>query len=142
MQRRKIALPADCRGSAHGRAGPPLVVELLSPTPSFGLLGEQFPPLLERVRSEMALCLGLMHHLHVAGRQPFRNIVELLSRVAAQHVLFEYVDMKDDNLDLIDAPREISYDLDSVRAALAERFPRIEVHDSDRPTRRLLVCSR
>ena len=127
---------------AQGHRITPLVAELLSPTPTFGLFGEQFPPLLDRVRSDVALCLGLMHHLHVAGRQPFRNIAELLSRVAEHYVVFEYVDVTDDNIDLIDAPREIAYDLESVRAALAVHFPHIEVHDSDRPSRRLLVCSR
>jgi 2-polyprenyl-3-methyl-5-hydroxy-6-metoxy-1,4-benzoquinol methylase len=120
----------------------PVISDLVAPTPAFGFLGEQYPPLFARVRSDTVLCLALMHHLHVRGRQSFERIASLLERVAQRHVIFEYVDMADDNLDLIGAGREIRYDLDLVKQALARYFPSIQAFASDRPTRTLLLCSR
>lgn len=120
----------------------PVISDLLSPTPSLGYLSEQFPPLLKRARSEVALCLGLMHHLHVAGRQSFEHIAALVDQVASKAAIFEYVDMADANNDWIAAGRNISYSSDDVLAALREKFSRIERLPSDRPTRELWICER
>ncbi len=120
----------------------PLIADLMSPTPAFGNFGDQFPGLLQRARSDYAFCLGLMHHLHVAGRQSFQRISDFLSRVARRGVIFEFVAMDDSNNEWISAGREIGYDFDTVRGAIAAVFPRIEVLDSDRPTRKLLICEK
>ena len=120
----------------------PLIADLMSPTPAFGNFGDQFPGLLQRARSDYALCLGLMHHLHVAGRQSFERIADLLGRVARRGVIFEFVAMDDTNNEWISAGREIGYDFDTVRGAIATVFPRIEILDSDRTTRKLLICEK
>jgi len=120
----------------------PLVVDLCAPTPPSGWMARQYPGLIERARSELVLCLGLMHHLHIAGRQSFPRIAELLDALAARHLIFEFVGQDDPNNELIGGGRSIHYTLDEVRGALAVRFPRIEVLASDRPTRRLLVCEK
>ncbi len=119
----------------------PLVGEVLSPTPGFGFMSGQFPPLVARARSEVVLCLGLMHHLHINGRQPFENIARMLDALAARAVIFEYVDRTDGNIDRLDHGRPIDYTIDTVCAALGAYF-RLTRLPSDRPTRTLVVCER
>ena len=120
----------------------PLVADVLCPTPAFGFMARQYPPLFQRLRSEVVLCLALMHHLHIAGRQSFERIAELLDAVATKSLVFEYVDVTDPNNDLIGLTRRIDYDLDLVSSTLARYFPIIETLPSDRSTRRLLLCSK
>jgi SAM-dependent methyltransferase len=118
----------------------PLLSDVLCPTPAYGFLGKQYPSLPDRVRSEMVLCLGLMHHLHLTGRQSWERIVELVDALSTRTVLFEFVAMDDANIDHLPQRREIDYTLESVIAALRTRFRQIDVQPSDRETRRLLVC--
>ncbi len=118
----------------------PLVSDVLCPTPAFGFLGEQYPSLPQRARSEMVLCLGLMHHLHLTGRQSWERIVELVDTLCTRAVLFEFVARDDANIERLPQRRQIDYTLESVVAALGTRFAQIDILDSDRDTRRLLVC--
>ncbi len=119
----------------------PVIGDILCPTPPFGFLSEQFPPMVERFRSDAVLCLGIMHHLHISGRQSFERIAKLLSQLANKAVIFEYVDSTDGNNQLIDHGRKIDYSLESVSAALSEYF-KITTFSSDRETRRLLLCEK
>ena len=119
----------------------PVFSDLVSPTPPFGFLGKQFPSYAERFRSEMVFCLGLMHHLHISGRQPFSNIAKLLDAVSSKYVVFEYVDVEDDNSALVQSNREIRYSLEDVRRAL-EKYFKITMFDSDRDTRSILLCEK
>jgi SAM-dependent methyltransferase len=120
----------------------PLVADLCAPTPPSGWMASQYPGLVERARSELVLCLGLMHHLHIAGRQSFPRIAALMDALSTRYLVFEFVAEEDPNNDLIGRGRAIRYTLDDVRGALAAHFPSIGVRDSDRPTRRLLVCEK
>ena len=120
----------------------PLVADVLCPTPAFGFMGVQYPGLIERAASDTALCLGLMHHLHISGRQSFERIAALMGALARRHLIFEFVARDDDNNALLGAGRAIDYDLDHVVAALREHFADIEVMESDRPTRKILVCTK
>lgn len=120
----------------------PVFSDVLCPTPAYGFLGRQYPSLVERGKSEAVLCLGLMHHLHLSGRQSWERIVELLDTFSTKHLIFEFVAMDDANIELLPQRREINYSLDSVVAALKTRFPAISVHASDRETRRLLLCAK
>jgi SAM-dependent methyltransferase len=52
----------------------PLVMDFLSPSPACGWRGLQFPSALQRLRSEMALALALVHHLAITQRQTFERI--------------------------------------------------------------------
>lgn len=118
----------------------PLVSDVLCPTPAFGFMGKQYPPLMDRVRSDGVLCLGLMHHLHIAGRQSFDRIAELLAHVTSQFLVFEFVDVRDDNVERLHCNRDLNYSLEEVLGALSKYFSVETVLDSDRPTRKILVC--
>jgi 2-polyprenyl-3-methyl-5-hydroxy-6-metoxy-1,4-benzoquinol methylase len=133
------ALVQHC--TAEQLAITPIIGDVLCPTPAFGFLSQQFPPMVERFRSDVVLCLGVMHHLHISGRQSFERIAKLLNQLAKKAVIFEYVDATDGNNQLIDHGRKIEYSMASVSEALAKHF-KITVFASDRETRRLLLCEK
>ncbi|WP_374032732.1 class I SAM-dependent methyltransferase [Bdellovibrio bacteriovorus] len=120
----------------------PLISDLVCVQSSYGIMGKQFPGILERVSSDLVLFLGIMHHIHIAGRQSFSQIAEMLSMVAKKVLIFEYVDLTDPNNDLIGKGREISYSQELVIEHLSKYFSKIEVVPSDRSTRTLLICQR
>jgi SAM-dependent methyltransferase len=118
----------------------PVIGNVLTPPPAFGFMAEQFPSFMERARSDAVLCLGLMHHLHVTGRQPIAAIAAMLARLAERFLVFEFVARDDANVERIESNRVIDYTLETVLGALQQHFPSIETLPSDRDTRRLLVC--
>ena len=120
----------------------PLLSDVVCPTATGGFMSTQYPPLWERVRSDVVLCLGLMHHLHINGRQSFGRISRLLDATAGKAVIFEFIAMDDANVPRISGRRPVNYDLETVEAALRRAFPKITRLASDRPTRCLLVCER
>ena len=129
---------------AHARKLPitPVIGDVLTPTPAFGFMAEQFPPFVERAKSDTVLCLGLMHHLHIAGRQPIAAIAGMLARLAERALVFEFVARDDVNVERIESNRVIDYTLDTVLAALQKHFRTVDIQTSDRDTRRLLVCQK
>lgn len=120
----------------------PLVSDLVCPQSGYGMLGKQFPGILERIPSDMVLFLGIMHHCHIAGRMSFELISEMLNVVTKKTLIFEYVDLKDPNNDLIGKGREIFYTRETVINSLEKYFSKIEVIPSDRETRSLLLCQK
>ena len=82
-----------------------------------------------------------MHHLHVNGRQSFERIASIVDTMARKAAIFEYVDPKDGNMDLINHGRPIDYDLTTVTDALSRHFA-VSAFSSDRPTRKLLLCEK
>ncbi len=117
----------------------PLIADILAPTPPHGFLSNEFPGLMERARSEVVLCLGLMHHLHITGHQPFHRIARLLAAMAGKAAIVEYVDCEDENT-LRLALRPPRYTLEQFLDGMKTSFRELELLPSDRPTRRLLLC--
>jgi 2-polyprenyl-3-methyl-5-hydroxy-6-metoxy-1,4-benzoquinol methylase len=126
--------------SAHNLSITPVVGNVLNP-PSSGFMSQQFPSMVERFQSDTVLCLALMHHLHIHGRQSFERIATLLNALARHSVIFEYVAPDDDNNHLIDHGRKIEYTLESVSEELS-RFFKISIMDSDRSSRKILLCEK
>jgi len=119
----------------------PVVADILSPTPSFGFLSNQFPPLTERAGSDLVLFLGLMHHLHINGRQPFGRIASLLDKLSKRAVIFEYVDPADESIHMLDHGRPIAYSIQTVSEALSRYF-KLDFFESDRRSRRIILCTK
>ena len=119
----------------------PVVGNALNPTPAFGFLARQFPSMISRFKSEVVLCLALMHHLHINGRQSMDRIARLMDALSERAVIFEYVDPEDDNVSLLDHGRSIDYNLQSVSEALSHFF-KLTVFDSDRETRKIILCEK
>lgn len=120
----------------------PLISDILCPTPAFGFLGEQYLPLFNRIKSEIVLCLGLMHHLHIAGRQSFDRIAYLLARCTSDYLIFEFVDSSDANNELLDSRNVKDYTLETCLNSLTKYFKNFEIFDSDRKTRKIILATR
>lgn len=119
----------------------PLIADILAPTPEHGFLGAEFPGLMQRAKSDVVLCLGLIHHLHITGHQPFYRIARLLAALADKAAIVEYVDSEDDNA-LRLALRPPRYTVEQFLHGMRTVFREVEILPSDRPTRRLLLCRR
>ncbi len=130
------------KARAEGLPLTPLVTDVLCPTPAYGFLGKQYDPLYQRIQADLSLCLGLMHHLVVAGRQSLERIAELVSSVSKSMAIFEYVGPDDANMPHLSGRRDISYTAEDVLAALSKHFSEIERLPSDRDTRELFFCRR
>lgn len=126
--------------STHNYSITPVVGNVLNP-PASGFLSRQFPSMVERFKSDTVLCLALMHHLHIHGRQSFERIATLMNTLSNRSVIFEYVAPDDDNNHLIDHGRKIDYTLESVSGELS-RFFKVRVMDSDRRSRKILLCEK
>jgi len=129
------------QAQAENLAITPVVGDILNPTPAFGFLASQFPSMIERFRSEVVLCLAVMHHLHINGRQSFDRIARLMDALSQKAVIFEYVDRTDDNIHLLDHGRNIEYDLERVSGELSRYFT-VTPFASDRETRKILLCEK
>jgi hypothetical protein len=105
-------------------------------------MAQQYPNLWERTAADVVLCLGLMHHLHITGRQSIARIVDLVDRVSGRYLIFEFIGRDDLNIPHLSHRRTIDYTLESVIEALGRRFKDIVPQASDRPTRKLLLCSK
>lgn len=119
----------------------PVIADILAPTPAHGYLSREFPGLLRRAKSDVVLCLGLMHHLHITGHQPFARIARLLAALCEKAAIVEYIDCEDDNA-LRLALRPPKYSLEQFLAGMKSVFREVEILPSDRPSRRLLLCHR
>lgn len=119
----------------------PLIMDVVNMTPPFGFMSRQFPSFIERCKSDLVLFLGIMHHVHINARQSFERIAELLDSLVNKALIFEYVDTTDDNINLLDHGRDISYSPESLKKVLGNYF-KIQTFPSDRPTRQLFLCTK
>ena len=72
----------------------PLVIDVLSPSPSLGWAGAERPGFSERCRPDWFLCLALVHHLSISGNVPLRMIAEWLGALAPSGIV-EFVPKED-----------------------------------------------
>ena len=125
-----------------GHSITPVTANIITPTPDLGFAAREYPGLMERAQGDLVLCLGLMHHLHISGRQSFDRIASLLKDLSTKFVLFEYVAQNDANVALLNSARPVSYDRDNVWDTLKNHFRSVDAMPSDRPTRELFLCER
>ena len=98
-------------------------------------------PLHARVRSDMVLCLAVVHHWVFKRTQlRFTDVVDILAAVTERMVVVEFVPPHDKYIQSWMTPDHQWYSLDNFIAALRHAFSRVEVHDSFPEPRKLLVC--
>jgi SAM-dependent methyltransferase len=123
----------------------PLVMDFLSPSPSCGWRAIQYPAAPQRLRSEMALALALVHHLAITQRQTFERIVPALADYAEKWLLTEFVPLDDPRSRELMATqrRDMSwFTLEGFVKALEREFNRVEEFASFPEGRVLLLCTR
>lgn len=92
-----------------------------------------------RTRAEMVLCLALVHHwVCKRAKLQFADVVQILSGVAKQVLVVEFVPPEDKHIRTWKIPSW--YSLDNFVTALRCEFATVELHESFPAPRKLLVC--
>lgn len=65
----------------------PLCIDLLNPSPALGWRGRERSRLEHRGLPELTICLGLIHHLVIAGNIPLPEVVDWLQSLGGEVVL-------------------------------------------------------
>lgn len=100
----------------------PLCVDLLNPSAALGWRGRERKRLEGRGQPDLILCLGLIHHLVIAGNIPLPEVVNWLASLTAE-VVIEFPSKKDPMVQrLLRNKRDqyADYSLPALEAALAE----------------------
>lgn len=104
-----------------------------------------FLPATRRLKSDMVLCLGLLHHLILGMGKTLDEVFRILSDVTGSLLVLEYVDLEDD---LIKAEPTFfknlekakhNYHVDYVVEAGKKCFSKVKTLSSHPDTRKLLV---
>ncbi len=72
----------------------PLRIDLLNPSPAQGWRGRERSRLEDRGRPDLVLCLGLIHHLVIAGNIPLPEVVDWLASLKAE-IIIEFPSKRD-----------------------------------------------
>ena len=123
----------------------PLVMDILNPSPSLGWRSEQLPAARQRFRSEMAMALGLVHHLVITYSQTFERIVQAFADYADNCLLTEFVPLDDPRAQdlMVTVRKDLSWcSLEMYIHALRKTFSRVERFPSHPQGRTLILCYR
>ena len=143
----------------------PLVMDIMRPTPELPPMPwddhsgnrhrEDNAPLLrpatERLRCEMALALGIIHHLALGLGKGFDDILTSLGKFADRYLLVEFI-AKDDPL-IVAEPKYFPaysanpdrfdwYDQGQFVERLQNHFSRVGIERSYPPSRSIAICER
>ena len=102
----------------------PLVMDLANPSPALGWAHGERASLVERGPADVALALGLVHHLAIGRNIPLRHLAELLARLSRQ-LIIEFVPRDDSMVRQLLATREdvfADYTPDGFRTAFDAFF--------------------
>jgi SAM-dependent methyltransferase len=101
----------------------------------------RFRSLHDRVRSDMVLCLAVVHHWVFKRLQlKFADVARILDGVTNNVLVVEFVPPDDQHIRTWVTPTYAWYTQDNFIAALKTAFSRVEVHESFPAPRKLLVC--
>jgi SAM-dependent methyltransferase len=108
-----------------------------------------FMPATERLKSEVVLCLGLIHHLVLGEGKELESIFEILSNLTRGTLVLEYVSLEDELIqaeptffrNLGNYSRE-NYNVDLLIEIGKRYFASVQILDSHPNTRKLLVFSK
>lgn len=117
----------------------PLVGDLVAPAMGHGWRGAESLPFLERIRSDMFICLALVHHLCIGKNLPIGEVVDLLADLAPLG-LVEWIDKSDPMVRYMLRNREDIFDgytEERFKEALENRFKNVQRIDLQIDTRRL-----
>lgn len=134
----------DLYEDARNRSLPitPLVCDLMNPTPAQGINYHWFPSVYDRLRSEMAIALALVHHLVFKMWLNFEQIVSSFADFAGKWLLVEFIPREDQYVSQWITPDHDWYTLPRFVDALKKHFRRIETLPSDPEPRLFLLCER
>lgn len=121
----------------------PLVVDLADPSPGLGWRGVERPPLEQRGRPDLVLCLAFVHHLAIGRNVPLEELVAWLQGLGARLVI-EFADADDPMVQRLLAAKRAEthegYGRDAFERALRGRFEVERLDELDSGTRTLYLA--
>ncbi|MBX7122555.1 MAG: class I SAM-dependent methyltransferase [Opitutaceae bacterium] len=109
------------------------IVDFVSPREGVGMLTNPLPSVVERMRSDLVLCVAVTHHLYF-GRyhMSFDLIVRLLAMYSKKYVIVEFVPKEDSFLKgyYPESTNEARYTSEGFAQAVSQVFQILEVHPS------------
>jgi hypothetical protein len=108
----------------------PLRVDIAAPSPAIGWKNRERRSFLDRAcRFDCVMALAIVHHLLITNRIPLDEIVDLIARLSARHLILELVDRTDSRFQrLTRGNRDLYSDLtiEAQERAFAGRFRVVE----------------
>jgi hypothetical protein len=137
-------LVARCYREAKSKNLPilPLVMNLRSPSPGYGLCNKEVASAFQRLQCDMVLALGLVHLLVFKYYVPFEQIVETLATFARRWLLVEFIPREDGEVRNLWLEWLSWYTLDQFQAVLRRYFNNITILPSHPQRRILLLCEK
>jgi SAM-dependent methyltransferase len=118
----------------------PLRIDLASPSPALGWRGRERLRLESRGQPDLVLCLGLIHHLVIAGNVPLDDVVDWLAELGGE-VILEFPDKSDAQVQSLLSGKPDQYDdycWEELQAQLELRFQLADCVTLPSGSRRLL----
>lgn len=121
----------------------PLYINAAAPAEAIGFKEMPFPTVTKRLRSQLVLCLALVHHLTFKMTQmKFWHIAHLLDSYSEKCLLVEFIPRDDPYIQSWITPEFDWYTLENFKTALHKHFSKIEVFESYPSPRILLFCEK
>ncbi len=127
------------RGQTENRRVLPLQMDFLHPSPESGL-GLTLRNSFDRLRCDVALVLGLVHHLALHQGVSFDFIARVVDRYTRNAAVIEFVSPEDEHIRNWTIPAD--YSIDNFLAAMNHRGFQLETQDPLIPGRHLLSFTR
>jgi hypothetical protein len=118
----------------------PLIVDLLNPTPGAGLSNQQYPPAIKRLRCDIVLFIGSIHHLVFNKGLDFEHIIDCISSFVNKWLLIEFIPKEDQELNKLWSERYSWYTQENLISIIQKKFKTVKIYPSDPGSRTLLLC--
>lgn len=126
-----------------GTSALPLFVNAVAPAQAVGFMALPFPDVGTRLRSELVLCLAVVHHLVFKRTQmSFEQIARTLSDYSSRYLLVEFVPKEDEHVSQWHSEQYSWYTEENFRKALSLHFSKIDSFASFPEPRVLLLCEK
>lgn len=121
----------------------PLYINAVAPAEAIGFTELPFPSVVERLRSELVMCLALVHHLvFKSTNMSFEHISKLFDSYSSKFLLVEFIPKEDVHIQSWPSENFDWYNLENFKTALSKHFNKIEIFDSFPSPRILLFCEK
>jgi SAM-dependent methyltransferase len=129
-------------GKENGLSIFPLIMDFTSPSPGYGLCNQSLAPANDRLRCDMVMALGLVHHLVFKRQLDFDQIVPGLSTLSKRWLLLEFIPREDHYVREWWSEKYSWYKLDKLIDTLRRHFCHVRILPSYPEPRTLLLCSK
>lgn len=108
---------------ANGLNITPALMDFKAPTPNYGV-GLRGPDSFERMRSDIVLALGLVHHICISQKIPMEIFCDICMSYAEKGILLEYVDPTDIHVKSWGISTPKNYSLNDISRIIGTKFPK------------------